>query len=104
MFSLDQERVRSIYSRLTGRQSLNLPFEERFEVIRLHYPLEELKAGGQACPPGEYLYCLFANARGIRELQINERQAAVALKIKAQLPLNLEEKAEALHMLRALSR
>lgn len=104
MFDREMERVRELYSRLQGLQSLNLTFEERFHVEEFGYRLEQLLSGKPVADrPGRYIYCFFVNQNGVRYAQIDGMQAEVARKIKGQLPLALAEKAEALHLLRRLA-
>lgn len=103
MSTMNTERLRTLYSELSDLQSNQLPFEERFFVLTLDFPIEELLQGEPA-HPGRYHYCLFVNQRGVRHLRLTEAQAEVAAKMKLQLPLTLEEKTEALHLLRNLAR
>lgn len=102
MFTLDQDRMRDLYALLHDAQDNSIPFEDRFQVVSLHHPLEDLLTGRED-RVGEYHYCFFANARGIRHVAVSLEDAELARKIRAQAALTAPEKERALELLVRLS-
>lgn len=102
MYESNLEQVRVLFAELEQRRSVELPFEDRFQVIQLQYRVEDLLAGRQS-EPGDFTYCFFANPRGIRYVRLSSHLTQLAHKIKKQDPLDLNEKADAILLLRRLA-
>lgn len=79
------------------------PFEARFHVLRLNFPIEALESENPSADLGDYPYCVFLNHRGLRCLPLREYEIAIAEKIKTHAAMSADEKSAALLLLAKLA-
>lgn len=103
-FAKDVLRLKALYVSLLEMQLQVRSFEERFHVLDLCFPLEQvLREEYQPSAQGHYSYCFFVNKNGIRHSPLVEVEAQLATKIKEQGALSSDEKVAALRLLRKLA-
>lgn len=104
VFEEDRQKLEALYTNLKRLALGSFTFEERFLLLELHFPLEDLqRAQAPGRPIDTYYYCFFVNQNGIRFLPLGADEMQLAHKIKGQQPLSQKEKHAALFFLRKLA-
>lgn len=103
-FTEDVLRWKTLYATLLTLRTFRSSFEERFHLLDLHFPLEQVRREKyQPTLENRYTYCFFVNQKGIYHLSLAGEEAVLAQKIKEQVRLSHEEKVAALFLLRKLA-